>query len=112
MSMALVSSLGTGLVVVAVAGWWIRRLWNHHVDRSLRVRKSAERERANDLRDCRLAHESLLPDRSEVDPVLPSRGPGPFGAEASPERRRAEERWRRAHSVFDPDLPAERGAGS
>jgi hypothetical protein len=112
MKMALVSSVGTGLIVLAVALWWIRRLWNHHLDRSLRVRKSAERERADDLRDCRLAHESLLPGLSEGDPARASGGPRPFGADASPERRGAEERWRRAHSVFDPDLPAPRDSGS
>lgn len=111
MSMVLVSSVGTGLVAVAVAGWWVHRLWERHVDRSRRVRKSAERERADDLRDCLLAHQSMVPDRSKGDPLQSAGGREPFGAETSPERRRAAERWRRAYSTFDPDLPADPGAG-
>ncbi|KAB2968829.1 MAG: hypothetical protein F9K18_02245 [Thermoanaerobaculia bacterium] len=112
MSMVLVSSVGAGLVAVAVAGWWVHRRWERHLDRSRRVRKSAERERADDLRDCLLAHQSLVPDRTATGFESPAGEGEPPSAASSPQRRGAEERWQRAYSKFDPDLPPARGSGS
>jgi hypothetical protein len=105
--MATVYFLGTVLVLVALAGWWIRRLMQRHDDHSRKRRQSAERERADDLRDCLAAHQSMVPDLSMGAPDDPSRDPEASGAESSPDRRRREERWRRAQSALDPELPAE-----
>ena len=98
---------GAVLVLVAVALWWLRRMRHRHVDRSRKVRQSAERERADDLRDCLVAHQSMVPDRSTGAPDDTSGDPENPDAESSPERRRREERWRRAQSALDPELPAD-----
>jgi hypothetical protein len=111
MSTSLVAFVGTCLVLLALAGWWARSLWSRSANRRNRALRAAERQKADDLRDCRLAHESLSPDRSAAGTEDSPRGPGASGAETSQGRRRAEERWQRAYATasrLDPELPAGR----
>jgi ABC-type nickel/cobalt efflux system permease component RcnA len=108
MSMSWVGFFGTVLALLAFAAWWVRREWKQSAGRRQRARKSAERQKADDLRDCRVAHQSLVPDRSERDADA-------SGDASVPGRRRAEERWKHAYSTasrLDPELPAKRGEGS
>lgn len=102
---------GTGFGVLAVAGWWMRREWQRSADRKQRARHAAERTKAADLRDCRVAHESLVADPAERE----AGDPAAAGASPEPGRRRAEQRWQHAYSTaskLDPDLPVRQGGGS
>ncbi len=107
MSMTQVYVFGAALVLVVLALWWLRRMRHRHVDRSQKVRLSAERERADDLRDCLVAHQSMVPDRTAGAADDTSGDPENPDAQLSPEQRKREERWRRAQSALDPELPAD-----
>jgi len=88
-------------------------VWIRSAGRQQKARRLAEREKANDLRDCRVAHESLVRDPAERASGASSSGPEASGDAAS-ERSRAQERWHGAYSTsskLDPDLPADRRQG-